>query len=106
MASRPLICPEGGQSGYGAAPAFGNARPLNGMRRPARILFGVCSALVLVLVVVSSHQMRNSMQSRVDLAQALDDKVDAEYLQAEGSGKSGKAFLKKLQDMWFVAQYR
>ncbi len=105
MASRPLICPENGQSGYGAAPAFGNARQVNGLRRPARIIFGVCSALVLVLVVMSGQQ-RSSMPYRVDLAQALDDKVDAEYLQAEGSGKSGKQFLKKLQDMWFVAQYR
>ena len=105
MASRPLICPEKGQSGYGSAPAFGNARSVNGLRRPARIVFGVCSALVLVLVA-RSGQLRSSMPNRVDLAQALEDKVDAEYLQAEGSGKSGKAFLKKLQDMWFVAQYR
>jgi hypothetical protein len=105
MASRPLICPESGQSGYGSAPAFGNARQVHGLRRPARIIFGVCSALVLVLVVMSG-QLKSSMPHRVDLAQALDDKIDAEYLQAEGSGKSGKAFLKKLQDMWFVAQYR
>jgi hypothetical protein len=101
MASRPLICPDNGQTGYGAAPAPALARNRNALKRPAAIVFAVCSSLVLFLVVMSQRQ-----NEKFDLAQVVNDKIDADYLQAEASGKSGREFLKKLQDMWFVAQYR
>ena len=100
MASRPLICPERGQTGYGAAPGLSPARNRNSLQRPAAVVFAVSSALVLLLVVMSGHR------HNVDLAQVPLDKLDAAYLQAEASGKGGKEFLRKLQDMWFVAQYR
>jgi len=99
-----LISPECGQSGYGLAPpTLLNARYPKRLKQPALIVFGMCCSLVLLLVVMST---RETNDVRIDLAQLVSDKMDAEYLQAEASGKSGKAFLKKLQDMWFVAQYR
>ena len=102
MSSRTMISPPSGQSGYGSVADHSHVRQQSWMRRPARIVFGMCCSLVLFLVVMSGH-LRNKS---VDLAQVLDDSVDVDYLKAEASGKSGKEFLKKLQEMWFVAQYR
>ena len=69
----------------------------------AFIVFGMCCSLIFVLLVTSGY-LRKANDYR--LAQVVDNSIDADYLQAESSGDGGKNFVKRLQEMWFVAQYR
>ena len=90
---RPLLGSEAGLGGGSGT-----------RRRTASVLAGlsICLLLTIAVVFVSGP----ARDQEVTLSQLLGEDVDAQYLKAESSGESGKAFIKKLQDMWFVAKYR
>ena len=71
-------------------------------RRSAGVVVLSVCLLGLVGLMVSTSPRRTGVQ----LAQLQGDKTDMQYLQAEASGTGGKDFLKRLQEMWFVAKYR
>ena len=94
----PLI-----QSNWGKSE---NGRPRNIWRKHASLILGASTLCLLFVIALITSGMKTSTRRSVSLAQFIGDQVNVQYLQAEASGKGGKDFMKRLQDIWFVAQYR
>lgn len=68
-----------------------------GMRKAASFIAAV--ALLSALLVVAAT---GSMKPVERAEAAISDDLNTKFLQASGSGSSGKDFLSRLQDIWFV----
>ena len=88
---------EGSARDYALLRPVAQSRPSVGMRKVSAVISAASLFAALLVLALGS-----TSRAVVREESAISDDLNNKFLQASGSGTSGKDFLSRLQDVWFV----